>query len=540
MTARRILLIALASIALRLGAQETAAQSEEFKKAMYFAKSFFEMSQFADAYEYFVRADAIQPDQPTVLYDMALVLAKTGRYSEAQVKVDRYKQLYPAGAERSLVDQLQLKLEFQRELQRKRQENQEYTDLFTKGRFLYGKNDLDAALKLFQEAEQRRASEPAALYDQGLVYEKLGDFARAAERYRRYLELETDSEQKGTLDQHIVNLEGELEEMGTKLVCSFCGHRIERGATWCHRCWHGPYTTAPASAQACVPGSSATRALFFAGDRFFRNETLSCVVGGPIGEALRYSPSRQRSIQDARKAEGWIFNGEIIQGWRGRDGEEIRYAQGAEYLERIDSPATGEILTFSAHKLGTQWALDREETLIDGQKFVSRYTFDGNGHIQQQEVEFQNASGCNHLVSMTADFTWQGDRMTAATIRGGYDGFVTEGSPRTDWQVNVVNAFDDAGRIAKEDLVVATFTKTYAAKPQGPERDVVNTLYPSMRVRKPMTDMIRTGDLCGVSNGRTLSNAIDLRPFMVAMPDLAMALPNGVAHVTVTHVYAAQ
>lgn len=540
MTLRRVLVLLTAFLAVHAAAQEQpVTHSEEFTKAVYFGKSFFDISDFSSAYEQFSRADAIEPDQPAVLYDMALLLAKTGRYSEAQVKVDRYKQLHPAGAERKLVDELQLKLEFQRELQRKRQENQEYTDLFTKGRFVYGRNDLDAALRLFQEAEQRRTNEPAAIYDQGVIYERLGDFAKAAERYRRYLELETDSELKGALDQRIVGLEGELEEMNTKLVCSFCGHRLERGATWCHRCWHGPYSITPSSAQACVAGATATRALYFSADRFFRNETLSCTVGGPAGEALRYSPSRQRAIQDARKAEGWSYNGEVIQGWKGRDGQEIRYLQGAEYLERADAPDTGDILLFSAHRAGSLWLLDREDSLLEGQKYTSRYTFDGNGHVLQQQVEYVNAAACGHVITMTADFQWQGDRLGGATIRGGYDGFTSEGAPRMDWQVTIANAYDDAGRIAKEDLTVPLFTKTYAAKPQGPERDIVNTLYPAMRVKKPMTDLLRTGDLCGVANGRTVANAIDLRPFGYVMPDLAMSLPNGVTRVTVTHVYSA-
>ena len=47
-------------------------------------------------------------------------------------------------------------LEFERELQKKRQVDEEYTAIFTRGRFLYGKGDLPAALKLFRDAEQQR------------------------------------------------------------------------------------------------------------------------------------------------------------------------------------------------------------------------------------------------------------------------------------------------------------------------------------------------------------------------------------------------
>src|ERR1700682_2927584 len=66
--------------------------SDEFAKAVFFGKKFFEMKDYATAYQQFAKADALQPDQPGVLYDMAMLLARAGRYSEAQAKVDRYNQ----------------------------------------------------------------------------------------------------------------------------------------------------------------------------------------------------------------------------------------------------------------------------------------------------------------------------------------------------------------------------------------------------------------------------------------------------------------
>jgi Flp pilus assembly protein TadD len=163
--------------------------TDEAAKAIFFGKRFFDLKDYASAYEQFAKADSLQPDQPPVLYDMAVVLAKAGRWSEAQRKVDRYLQLYPAGAERPLVAKLQLELEFQRELQKKRQADQDYADLFSRGRFLYAKNDLDGALKLFQQAEQQQPNDPAAVFDEGVVYEKLGDISKATERFHRYAEL---------------------------------------------------------------------------------------------------------------------------------------------------------------------------------------------------------------------------------------------------------------------------------------------------------------------------------------------------------------
>src|SRR5712691_4808768 len=123
--------------------------AEEYAKAVFFGRKFFDLKEYGSAYQQFAKADALKPDQPAILYNMALVLAKAGRYGEAQVKADRYNQLYPAGAEKPLVTKLLLELEFQRELQKKRQADQDYLELFNRGKFLYARNELDAALKTF-------------------------------------------------------------------------------------------------------------------------------------------------------------------------------------------------------------------------------------------------------------------------------------------------------------------------------------------------------------------------------------------------------
>jgi tetratricopeptide (TPR) repeat protein len=512
--------------------------SADFEKAVYFGKQFFTMSNHASAYEQFVKADALVPGHPAVIYNLALLLAKTGRFSESQIQVDRYLQLHPDGVERQLVDQLQLQLEFQRELEKSRRIEQEYADIFNRARFLYGRGELDAALKLFATAEERRPSEPAAVFNQAVVHEKLGNFAKAAERYRRYLEIESDPQQKGSIDQHVVALEGEIADMRTKIVCSYCGHRLQSGATWCHRCWHGPYeVSSPVfNSRVCLEGASVTRATFFAGDRFNRNEPLPCMFDGPRSEALRYSPSRQSAIQDARRAEGWTYSGEVIQSWRDREGNEIRYLQGPDYLERIESTSGGEILGYTAHQGRAGWLLETEESFIDGQKYDSRFTFDSEGRIAQQIVRYQNAAACNHLITMKANYQWAGSRLAGALLSGEYEGFVSEGSPRTEWQATLTNSYDELGRLVNEDLLVTSFTKTYAARPAKGEREVVSQLYPTMRVKRPL-DVSRSGDVCGVAAGRQLSNPIDLRPFYPLSPNFALTLPDGVVRTTVTHTY---
>ena len=466
---------------------------DEFTKAVFFGQKFYSMKDYTAAYAQFAKADQLQPDVAGVLYDMALTLAKAGRVSEAQQKVDRYNQLYPAGPEKENLAKLQLELDFQRELQKKKQAEDEYTEIFTRGRFLYQKGDYDAALKLFQDAEQKRPNDPAPVYNEAVIFEKRGDLATAAERFHRYAGL--DAASKADIEPHILALESEIDDMKTKIVCSFCGLRLPTGAMWCPRCWHGPY----ANARACSDG--ATRTSFYADDRVARNETLSCV---PFDD-LRYTPVKQKQIQDARKREGWTYDGEILSG--------PGLVQGADYLERAG------LLDFRAHKAGEAWLLDREELVLDGQAVTSRYTYDAQNRIARQDVSYVNAAACGHLIDMAAEVTPAG-----VLFHGGYDGFPSEGAPHVAWQAELKG----------NQLAVTSFTKEYKEKPQGNLRDEVNALYPTMRVKRPIENMLRTGDLCAKAGTALLGNPIDLRPFYAVAPNFAMLLPFGVTKVTVT------
>lgn len=540
----RLLLIAFtasAAFAQQAAPPPAAASSEEFQRAVFIARKFFDMKDYTAAYEQFAKADAIQADQPGVLYDMALLLAKAGRYSEAQTKVDRYNQLYPAGAEKPLVTKLQFELDFQRELQKKRQADQDYAELFTRGRFLFTRGELDAALKMFQDAEQKRPTDSAAVFNEAVVYEKLGEFEKATQRFHRYQELEADAALKASVDQRILGLESELSDMNSKIVCSFCGLRLPIGAAWCPRCWHGPYFTASPvwNSRPCVDGATATRATYYADGRFAKNDVLPCLFNGTMTEALRYTPARQRRIQDARKAEGWTYNGEIIQGWRDKQGNEIRFVQGPDVLEKIVSPSGGEILTYAAHRAGdgSAWLLDREDVIFEGQKYTSHYTFDSANRILQQQVEYQNTAACDHVIDMTADYSYQNDVLTAVKIKGGYDGYVMEGSPHVEWQVAIAYTYDNASRVTKEDVAVTAFNKIYNAKPQGAIRDEIGRIYPAMRARRPMENVVRTGDLCGTNGTLLLGNPIDLRPFYALSPNIAIPIGYGVSRASVTFTY---
>jgi Flp pilus assembly protein TadD len=515
--------------------------SEEFIKAVYFGKKFAEIKDYASSYQQFAKADLLQPDVPGVLYNMGVLLARTGRFSEAQAKVDRYNQLFPNGAEKPLVARLQLELEFERELQKKRQVDEEYTAIFTRGRYLYTKGDLPAALKLFQDAEQQRPTDPAAVFNQAVVYEKLGDLTKASERFHRYEELEPDASAKSAADQRILGIESEMSDMKTKFICPFCGFRLPIGATWCPHCWHGPYLTSQSawSSRPCSEGATATRATYFADNRFAKNESLPCLFNGTMLDALRYTPARQQQVQDARKAEGWTYAGDILQSWHDRQGNEIRYVQGADYLEKVTSSSSGDILTFAAHKTADLGILllDREDIVIDGQKYTVHYTFDVQNRIAQEQVAYQNAAGCDDVVTMTADVTYANNNISALKIRGGYNGTVVQGSPRVDWEANITYAYDTNDRLTKEELALTSMTKTYNERPYGAERQEIGTLYQDMRVRKPIERMLSAGDRCGVSGTQVLGNPVDLRPFYALTPNLAIVLENGVTRASVSFTY---
>jgi tetratricopeptide (TPR) repeat protein len=541
-----LLLLALSLLTLSISAQEApapdpAVTEEEFTKAVFFGKKFADLADYASAYDNLSKADALKPDQPQVLYNMGVVLARAGRYSEAQVKVDRYLQLFPDGAEKPNVTKLQLELQFQRELQKKRQSDQEYTDLFNRAKFIYARAELAEALHLFEQAEQLRPNDAAAVFNQALVHEKLGDYGKAIERYRRYAQLENDPRLEQGVDEHVYDLQSEVEDMQHKLVCPFCGRKLPDGATWCERCWHGPYLTKEPvwSSRPCVDGASATRATYFSDDRFNRNDILPCLFkDGAMRQSLAYTPQRQRAIQDARRAEGWTYVGDVLQSWSDKQGNQIRYVQGSQYLEKIASTMGGEILTYIAHAAGEGiFLLDREDLIIDNQRYTNRYTFDASGRIAQQAVEYQNTAACNHIINMTADFAYANDVLSSVNLRGGNEGYPAEGKPKTDWAATIGYAYDEKGHVAKEELAVTSFTKTYDQKPNGALRDDVNRLYPSMRAKRPIENVQRIGDLCATSGTLNLGNAIDLRPFYALSPNLAIALQNGVTKAMVTFTY---
>lgn len=520
-----LLVAATLSIPARADEAPSSATTQQIEQAVFFATNYFNMGEYASAYSSLVQVEALCSEHPALLYNMALVLAKLQRYPEAQARIDRYKQLFPEGPEAELVKQLQFALEFQRELQKKRQADADYMELFNRGKYLVVKGDIDEALKIFLQAESQRPDDPAVAFNQAVAYEKQGEFVKATERLRRHLELQQGAADKSSIDAKIFELETEIRDMQTKILCPFCGHKLPQDATWCHRCWHGPYyaTSARWNSRAC---DSATRSTMYLDGRVARNEDLPCFLQGKTWrETLRYTPAKQRAIQAARKAEGWSYEGDVIQGWADAQGNQVKLEHG-DYLRRWVSLATGEILEYEAHRAGDVFLLDREDFVIDGIRHRKHYTFDDKGRIVQERTNYVNSAGCNHQISVTADYTWENDEVKSVRFRSWYDGYTVEGSPQTEWIGNLTFAYDASGRIEKEEFILASAQKTFTERPVGAMRDEIGRLYPGYRVKKP-NDIIKRGDFCFTSGTALLGNPIDLRPFYTISPNITNVLPYG-------------
>ncbi|HEY5610279.1 MAG TPA: tetratricopeptide repeat protein, partial [Thermoanaerobaculia bacterium] len=415
----------------------------------------------------------------------------------------------------------------------------DYIELFNRGKFLFAKGDLPGALKIFQDAEQQRRDDPAAVYNQAVAFEKLGDFLKATDRYRRYLEINQSASDKAAVNQRIFALETEIEDMRTMIVCTFCGEKLPRGSTWCHRCWNGPYLTTAArwNTRVCGTGATAVRSTSYADGRVAKNEDLSCTLRGVnFLQSLLYTPTKQKEIQNRRKSEGWTYTNGVISSRTDPQGSQVKLEQG-DSLQRILSLTTGEVLSFAAQKSQNGlWLLEREETIIDGQKYVKSYSFDSAGRIAQERVVYQNSSGCNHVITVLADYVYDNDTLTSVKLRSAYDGLQSEGLPQTRWEGVLTYTYDASGRVEKEDFVVSAHTKTFMNKPSGKQRDETGKIYPGWKVKKP-TDILKRGDLCRLSGTNFVGNAIDLRPFYTISPNIAMVLPYGVNRIAVTFTY---
>jgi hypothetical protein len=126
--------------------------------------------------------------------------------------------------------------------------------------------------------------------------------------------------------------------------------------------------------------------------------------------------------------------------------------------------------------------------------------------------------------------------VTAARFSGGYDGYRVEGFPQVHWEATLSRSFDAGSRLTREDLSVTSFQKLWTAKPQGSVSDEVRRYYTALKVRKP-TDIRGVGDVCAVGASGLVDEAIDLRPFFVVSPAVAVRLDRGDTRVVVDYAY---
>jgi tetratricopeptide (TPR) repeat protein len=91
-------------------AQQEPASEDEFARAVFFGKKFAEMGEYSSAYEHLAKADALKPDQSALVYNMAVVLARAGRYVDEQEAVEKYQRLFPNGPETAMIRQASVAL----------------------------------------------------------------------------------------------------------------------------------------------------------------------------------------------------------------------------------------------------------------------------------------------------------------------------------------------------------------------------------------------------------------------------------------------
>lgn len=518
---------------------ESITVSDEFVRAAKFATKYFELGDMSSAYERLREAATMVPNHPAIIYNTAVVLVRMGRYAEAEEQIATYLSLFPDGAEAPQVKNLQIDLEFQRDLQKKQQANQNYIELFNRARFAYEQGDYPQALNLFQQAEQLHPDDAPAVYNQALAHEALGNYEKSTERLRHYLAVSRDTTRKAEVDRKIFQLEAEIASRKTSFVCPFCGLKLAIGTTWCHRCWHGPYDleSPRLNTLPCGVGASATRTSFYSEDRLARNETLPCEIRAEnYLEQVRYSKGRQRAVQEARRQEGWTYRGDVIHA-KEEDGEvRVELIQG-DYLQHLLARDSGDALGFLASPHGEGvWLLDREELVIDGRTYVKTYQYDEAGRIVAERVRYQNDAACGHVIETTATYVREGDRIVRVDFSGGNTGFTLEGEPTTSWAAALTRSFDEGGRIDRETFEMSRYDKIYKERPQGPMREDVKRMYPQSRPGREM-DILRKGDLCAMVGNRLVSNPIDLRPFQSIAPNLALLIPPGVVKIAVDYNY---
>lgn len=529
------LFLFLAAAGTRLLLAQVAAPDprEEFATAFDFGSRFFEAGDFAAALTFFENADSVMRDQPATLFNVALVLVRLERYDEAQQRLNRFVQLYPQSPHGDSVKKLQREIQFAVEVRKRERRDSEYRRLFNRGLLLNEKGDRREALDAFRQAEQLNAGDPPLLFNMAAIHEAEGDVERAVALYKSYVATEPDN--RSDVDRVIFELENEIVDKRTKVMCPFCGEKLPAGAHWCHRCWHGPYELDGAlAARACGNRATITRTATDVAGKVRSREVLACMYSASSMNAfVQYGRQRQQAVWKLREAEGWSRTGGALAS-RARAGvPELRLEQ-TTFLSSVELLPAGERFEFAAHQTADGiWLLDREPYADGDQIFDKRYVYDSLGRIASEQVTYES-DRCHHVISFTATYTYGDYGVTSAIVRGSYDGARSEGAPHVQWEATVSRQFHLSGRLLKEEVQVGTYQKTWMSKPSGPVGTQVRAIYPGLKPKRAM-DVRAIGDLCGQSGSERLEEPIDLRSLYTLSPALAVRLAPGVTRVAVDY-----
>lgn len=513
-------------------------EREQFVRSARFASRYHQIGDLESSLEQLQAADAIVPDHPAILHNLAVVYLQTGRYREAQDQIGRYLDLYPRGAHADQMMSMQIDLDFQKDLQSRVEKTQSYIELVNRASFEFEQGDYESALEKFQQAEELDPEDPAPVFNQAVALEAMGDYQGAREKLRRFLAISSTPDMRSEADRRIFMLEQEISARRADLVCAFCGWRLTPGQYWCPRCWHGPYLAQEArfNTRPCGVGASATRASYYRDGRVALNEPLACLYQGEnMLEALRYSRIRQRAIQQERQSDGWSYEDDVIVALED-GGEEVVELEQRDYLRYLVAESSGVALQYGADQIGDVFYLLDEDLSIDGRFYRKHYTYDASGRIVREDVSYRAVSNCGHFVQMSADYVYEGERLARVDLSGEIKGFSYEGHPATSWRGPLVFNYDSSGRVTSEVFTVEEFTKVVTERPERKWDRLFDRVYPGWRRNRPI-ELVNRADYCGVEGSRLVSNRIDLRPFYSISPSMAMVLENGVARVEVTYTY---
>jgi hypothetical protein len=167
---------------------------------------------------------------------------------------------------------------------------------------------------------------------------------------------------------------------------------------------------------------------------------------------------------------------------------------------------------------------------------MKRYVYDDMGRIVRESVRYQAANRCGHLIEVTGDYVYENDRLLRVDLKGGYDGYPTEGAPKARWTGQIAFTYDANGAVQQEELTIQTHEKTYQAKVPGKLFDQLETFYPGFR-GKVAQNILPKGDVCTRVGTRWVTDLIDLRAFDTWSPNLAVVLPLGVTRAVVSFTY---